>query len=312
MKIIKPSVEFFGAVPTDYDNALKFIELAGRTCYRSEGKIKEGSAEKFVKSLLRPNPPHLAMVEHSNFVVRLDSARSLSELLIQTGKFLNVVVANECTYVGGSITAWAQQCALYETPEFMFDPFIYRYGKLFGLNDPAPWESSWEQCPHAEIPAELHRYSAKFICDRGVSHEIVRHRPCSFAQESTRYVNYSGKDMEFIEPAGYEGWSPLAHDFFRLSCGDAARRYKFLVNCGGLKPQQARAVLPNALRTEIVVTADAKEWAHIRKLRTHKSAHPDIVRAMELMPWGEFLDGWEGINQNKCRSSSNSCYSNYM
>ena len=68
MKIIKPSVEFYGVVPTDYENALKFIEKAGRTCYKSEDKITEDSAEKFVKKLIKAG--HLAMVEHSNFVIR--------------------------------------------------------------------------------------------------------------------------------------------------------------------------------------------------------------------------------------------------
>jgi thymidylate synthase (FAD) len=97
-------------------------------------------------------------------------------------------------------------------------------------------------------------------------------------------VNYGKKDMEFIEPAGYEGWDPAAKVIFEEALRDDERVYGSLLR-RGLKPQQVRAKLPNALKTEIVVTADAKEWAHIRKLRTHKSAHPDIVRVMSMVPW---------------------------
>jgi thymidylate synthase (FAD) len=97
-------------------------------------------------------------------------------------------------------------------------------------------------------------------------------------------VNYGKKDMEFIEPAGYEGWMTHHQQFFESACRNAESFYNGLLSAG-FKPQQARAVLPNALKTEIVVTADAKEWMHIRKLRTHKSAHPDIVRVMNMVPW---------------------------
>jgi len=306
MKIIEPSVEFFGAVPTDYESTVKFIEMAGRTCYRSEDKITETSAEKFVKGLIRHG--HLAMVEHSNFVVKARSYISYpEEAPTLAGKYLNVFDNGEDVFIGGNLTAWRQRVEdLGNIP--VFAPFLDAYGELFGLGDNA-YSNEWQACPHNEIPAELHRYSAKFVCDRGVSHEIVRHRPtamdwfgefvdspidlykvldASFAQESTRYVNYGGKDMEFIEPAGYENWPPFTQDTFEDILNDCEQTYNILLD-DGLKPQQARAVLPNALRTEIVVTADAKEWSHIRKLRTHKSAHPDIVRVMNMVPWEEFL-----------------------
>ena len=257
MKIIKPSVEFFGAVPTEYNAALKFIEMAGRTCYKSEDKITEDSAEGFVKKLIKAG--HLAMVEHSNFVVRAIN----------------------------SLTAWAQITMEIRYAAVLV-PFVKIYGKLFDQSM-VEIHSSWEICPHDEIPKELHRYSAKFICDRGVSHELVRHRPCSFAQESTRYVNYGGKAMGFIEPADFDDWTNYARSDFVSSCEHAELAYNRMLNLGELKPQQARTVLPNALKTEIVVTADAAEWAHIRKLRTAKSAHPDMQRVMNMMPWEEFL-----------------------
>lgn len=292
MRIIKPSVEFFGVVPTDYENALKFIEKCGRVCYKSEDKITEGSAEKFVKRLIKSG--HLAMVEHSNFVVRAIQEVHVSAQefeCLDVGKFLNKHEDNVYYYVGGNLTAWYQYfLKRLETfhEGLLSDPFGDIYGELFEWHYITNKVAQWGQCPHDEIPHELHRYSAKFICDRGVSHELVRHRPCSFAQESTRYVNYAGKDMEFVEPAGYDEWSTWPKMAFSACCIDSEARYASMIR-QGLKPQQARAVLPNALKTEIVATADAREWAHIRRLRTAKDAHPDIQRVMNMMPWEEFL-----------------------
>jgi len=287
MKIIKPSIEFFGAVPTEYNAALKFIEMAGRTCYKSEDKITDDSAEGFVKKLIKAE--HLAMVEHSNFVVRrLDSSLDqLQHLRSSAGKYLNVNSIGWHTYIGGNLTAWYQRF-LTKGLGPIFDPFCETYDNTFGLEFPEGGCDQWEICPHNEIPKELHRYSAKFICDRGVSHELVRHRPCSFAQESTRYVNYGGKDMEFIEPDGFGDWGTTARHWFSQHCADSEQVYRALVS-SDFSPQQARAVLPNALKTEIVVTADAAEWTHIRKLRTAKAAHPDMQRVMNMMPWEEFL-----------------------
>lgn len=284
MKIIKPSVEFFGAVPTDYAGTLAFIEMAGRTCYKSEDKITDSSAEGFVKRLISAG--HLAMVEHSNFVVRTLNVNVVgcgASLVEKAGKYLSIAYDEEYTYIGGNLTAWAQLAArsAYQSKELLA-PFHIVYAKMFGLH--AGWENHWKVCPHNETPKELHRYSAKFICDRGVSHELVRHRPCSFAQESTRYVNYGGKDMEFIEPAGFAEWPIRSSVDFRVNLRDCEILYEQLL-AEGLKPQQARAVLPNALKTEIIVTADVAEWGHIKKLRTHPSAHPDMVRLTSMIPW---------------------------
>ena len=287
MKIIKPSVEFFGAVPTEYNASLKFIEMAGRTCYKSEDKITEDSAEGFVRKLIQAG--HLAMVEHSNFVVRANDVFTPSYVALikeQIGKYINIKKWKDHIYIGGSLTAWAQVTMEIKYAAVLV-PYIEIYGKLFDQSMVTIY-SPWEVCPHDEILPSLHRFAAKFICDRGVSHELVRHRPCSFAQESTRYVNYGGKDMEFIEPAEYEEWGAHTQSHFEMLCEGTEQTYKDLLH-HGLKPQQARAVLPNALKTEIVVTADAAEWAHIRKLRTARTAHPDMQRVMNMMPWEEFL-----------------------
>lgn len=283
MKIIKPSVEFFGPVPTDYDAAIKFIEIAGRTCYKSEDKITPDSAEKFVKRLI--NAGHLAMIEHSNFVVRADTPSMFNPSI---GKYLQEFRDSRYIYIGGNLTAWANHVNYLQVQLFV-RPFLQEYGDLFSLPVQNVNESdAWQICPHNEIPKELHRYSARFICDRGVSHELVRHRPCSFAQESTRYVNYNGKDMEFIKPDEFNNWSQYAQKVFYNSC-DLAETYYRHLNEESLKPQQARAVLPNALKTEIIITADIAEWKHIRKLRTAKDAHPDMQRVMNMIPWDDFI-----------------------
>lgn len=290
MKLIKPSVQFFGAVPTDYESALRFIEMAGRTCYKSEDKITEDSAEKFVKKLIKAG--HLAMVEHSNFVIQMHQPiihvpNLLSVIEAITGKYLNVVHDDNYIYIGGNLTAWYQQGNTVGWDDIIFRCFSDKYADLFNITLFENINTLWQVCPYDDIPYELHRYSAKFICDRGVSHELVRHRPCSFAQESTRYVNYGGKDMEFIEPTGYEDWHFAAKFNFQFQCEESEYRYNNLLRY--LTPQQARAVLSNALKTEIIVTADAEEWTHIRKLRTAAGAHPDMQRVMSMMPWEEFL-----------------------
>lgn len=299
MKIVKPSIEFWGEVPTDYDSAIRFIEKAGRTCYKSEDKITPDSAEKFVRKLIAAG--HLAMVEHSNFVVRTSEGEEYQyyDLQAVAGKYLTVFDDGKYYYIGGNLTAWSQRCSSYSSEdanvpfEAVFVPFLEVYGTLFGLQQYdedlcGDYLSDWQPCPHNEIPKELRRYTVKFICDRGVSHELVRHRPCSFAQESTRYVNYGGKDMEFIEPAGFEEWPQMAIDTFKSACRQAEHNYGGLI-IDGLKPQQARAVLPNALKTEVVVTADVAEWAHIRNLRTAPAAQPDMQRVMGLVPWEEIV-----------------------
>lgn len=140
--------------------------------------------------------------------------------------------------------------------------------------------------------------TVKFICDRGVSHELVRHRLCSFSQESTRYCNYKG-GVTFVIPP----WLNLEEGTYDLPffderddkeilmyygtgscnwlnhCLKSELEYELLID-QGWSPQQARSVLPNSLKTEIVVTANFREWRHIFKLRTAQAAHPQMRELM--------------------------------
>lgn len=161
-------------------------------------------------------------------------------------------------------------------------------------------ENDWlDDLKYVCEPTEYHakKVTAKFICDRGVSHEIVRHRGSygmSFAQESTRYCNYSkskfGQELTFIEPAWKFPSSNIVNtrERFEAMLEEAEANYMELITLG-FKPQEARAVLPNALKTEIVVTGFIDDWKHFFELRCDNAAHPDI-RKLALDLQKQFID----------------------
>ena len=133
-----------------------------------------------------------------------------------------------------------------------------------------------------EAMLEHSSLTVKFICDRGISHELVRHRMASFAQESTRYCNYSqdkfNSQITVIEPFYLEIGSE-AYRLWEQEMVHAEETYFDLLN-QGLTPQEARCVLPNSPKTEVVVTANYREWRHMLKLRTDKAAHPQMRELM--------------------------------
>lgn len=129
-----------------------------------------------------------------------------------------------------------------------------------------------------EAVLEHFNITVKFICDRGVSHEIVRHRLASYCQESTRYCNYSKDDFSgeitVVEPF-YLQPDTLAYNAWKKACEAAEAAYFSLLDWG-CTPQEARAVLPNSLKTEVVMTANLREWRHFFKLRCAPAAHPQM------------------------------------
>ena len=129
-----------------------------------------------------------------------------------------------------------------------------------------------------EAVLEHFNITVKFICDRGVSHEIVRHRLASYCQESTRYCNYSKDDFSgeitVVEPF-YLKPDTLAYNAWKEACEAAEAAYFSLLDWG-CTPQEARAVLPNSLKTEVVMTANLREWRHFFKLRCATAAHPQM------------------------------------
>jgi thymidylate synthase (FAD) len=142
--------------------------------------------------------------------------------------------------------------------------------------------------------------SVKFIRDRGVSHELVRHRMASWAQESTRYCNYGkANEVTVIEPCfwpgtermmaegkAYEEHRPSQYMLWYETCEIAEKAYLKLLELGS-SPQEARSVLPNSLKTEIVMTANMREWRHFFKLRCAPSAHPQM-RELTIPLFQEF------------------------
>lgn len=127
-----------------------------------------------------------------------------------------------------------------------------------------------------ESPIEHFSVSVRIICDRGVSHEWVRHRIASFSQESTRYCNYQkskfGSELTFIRPYFAEEGSKL-FDIWKSSMQQAETAYFEMLNCGA-KPEDARSVLPNSLKTEFICTMNLREWRHFFRLRCAPAAHP--------------------------------------
>lgn len=282
----------------------KKIELAGRTCYKSEDRITTDSAVKFVQALIKRQ--HTAMLEHACFVFLIPfDVNDIGLLERQYIEFLRNdpyihVTQNydERRYlVSGSVRGLCQ---------FKFDgPIIECLKKqyldlVYGERQPAPVRSEdifamivdIDTLPNlTDEEIGQHKYvTARFVTDRGVTHELVRHRPASFAQESTRYVNYLA-GLSIALPTGFNERSPEVQEEYQQAFMDSERHYANLIKMGQV-PQQARAVLPTALKTEIVVTACMAEWDHIFNLRLHGTTgnpHPDIKTIMEKV-YPMFLD----------------------
>jgi thymidylate synthase (FAD) len=172
---------------------------------------------------------------------------------------------------------WIVRPRLYEKPP---EQIIDIVGRTCYQSEPRQGDSSQRFCERRfnEKHMPLFEFGVdpiiRFVTNRGVTHEFVRHRLCSFAQESTRYCDYHN-EMFFIKPVWFDDVRIEAHHTFMIACRDAERYYKELRRLGW-SPQQAREVLPNALRAEIVVKANLREWRHIFQMRLSKAAHPQF------------------------------------
>lgn len=254
MKLIESSVQII-----EEKDPYKMIELAGRTCYRSENNITEDSAKEFVDRMIKLG--HGAMLEHGTVYLTIaKTAMNIGDPIFYVRNKYSKVNEDDLFY--------------YITTNMRV---IVENNRLDDLQ-------------YQVEPTEHHekRITAKFICDRGVSHEFVRHRVFSFAQESTRYCNYSkdkfGNELTFIKPSwgyfkniSYKDAGYFDGDVFESSLKKAESCYFKLIE-KGWKPQQARAVLPNATKTELVMTGFESDWEHFFELRCSKAAHPDAQK----------------------------------
>ena len=134
--------------------------------------------------------------------------------------------------------------------------------------------------------------TVRIVTSRAVTHELVRHRIASFSQESQRYVKFSG-EIEFIQPVWWRGVPIQEQALFAASCAEAERAYHRLL-AQGRRPEEARDVLPNAISTRIVVTANMREWMHIFALRTARAAYPP-TRELMLRIQADFIERWPDI-----------------
>lgn len=139
--------------------------------------------------------------------------------------------------------------------------------------------------------------TVRFVVDRGVSHELVRHRLASFSQESTRYCNYGkdkfGNEITVIEPCFWPDKALHKYRWWKDAC-ETAERWYFELLSQGATPQEARSVLPNSLKTEVVMTANPREWRHVFKVRAHRDAHPQMVEVMKPL-LAEFQQRWPAL-----------------
>lgn len=142
-----------------------------------------------------------------------------------------------------------------------------------------------------EAVIEHYNITVKFTTDRGITHEIVRHRIASYAQESTRYCNYSkdkfSNEITVIRPADIKEGTPADADW--TAAMESAEKFYFALLADGCRPQTARSVLPTCTKTEIMVTMNLREWRHFIHLRGSEAAHPDI-RLLALDLWKQFRE----------------------
>ena len=275
MKLIKPYFEIWEQSAV-LEGVYKQIERVGRVCYKSEDKITEDSAKPFVDRMIKSG--HGAMLEHGTVYLQFFWAGAVCQQCNQTApnKLLDRYAGNKYSivhYHGNDVYVTTNLRVLVE--------------------------NNWlDDLKYICEPTEYHerRVTVHFVCDRGVSHEFVRHRVFSFAQESTRYCNYSkdkfGGEIAINKPSWIEdkycianplGCNPMTMmnpvDVWWAANAYAEACYMRLLQLGW-KPEQARVVLPLDTNTELVHTAFVSDWLHffdLRALNKTGKAHPDMI-----------------------------------
>lgn len=274
MKLINSNYEIIEPVDYSLENLYKFVELCGRVCYKSEDKITSDSATKFVNMLI--NSGHVSVLEHATVYLKIHLDSKCTNKFLQEYNYLFEIFKRNPYSVVGELSNDRGCKDMYITTNLRV---LYENVLL-------------DECKQyiCDQPEDMHerRYTVRFVCDRGVSHEFVRHRVFSFSQESTRYCNYSkdkfGNELTFIKPYCIFGnideidRDNIVFDMFLSQLELAEDAYMRLLE-DGCKPQEARAVLPNATKTELVMTGFASDWQHFFLLRSNKygrgGAHPD-------------------------------------
>lgn len=297
MKLIESKVEY---LPQDegLEGVYKQIELCGRVSYKSEDKITENSAEPFVKRMIDSH--HYAVLEHGTVYLNPYSWQNMDYPDIRNFYYCN------------------PYAKVYTTPEFPQGTC----SKLISTNFRVLIENNrLNDLKYLCTPTKYHekRYTFKFTCSRAIANELIRHRVFSFMQESQRFVNYSkekfGNEISYIMPSWYPESSVQQQEAFMQimkateDCYMALlgqwdekkpdRRFKTGFKNNPLTPQQARDVLPNATKTELIMTGFSSDWRYLLDLRLFGktgSPHPDMLDLMKkLQKAAEEAGIWDDI-----------------
>lgn len=328
MKIINPGVEYIPQTDNTLNGIYKQIEKAGRTCYKSEDKITEDSAEGFVQRMIESN--HTAMLEHGTVYMKMTIDRSSGSDILRFPWYRN----NEPTKL--------REVFGYVQSLFMFNPYSIvnlhhdrdtdTSVMCITTNYRVIIENGWSDMMNELIcePTEWHtpRITLKFTTNIGVTREGNRMRANSIAEESTRYCNYSndkfGNEITFIAPSWLSKEQITSHDSVKIakqarevlesgnytkeemaelvylrSCAESELNYLLLIELGW-KPQQAREVLPLATKSDVVYTAFPHQWRHFFDLRlygTTGTPHPNMKQIAELAS-KVLLEAPYGIDDN--------------
>ena len=275
MKLIESKAEYLPQA-SGLEGVYKQIEKCGRTCYKSENKITEDSAKDFVDRMIKSS--HTAMLEHGTVYIKLENKPYNTPLDSEYYNTIDKYQKNKYSKVNA-------------IPNFVCKDDIgndvYTYAYYITTNLRVLVENNWlDDLEYLCKPTEFHekRYTMKFTCDRGVSHEVVRQREESFAQESQRFCNYLkdkfGMSVTFIQPDWVlkEDQNEFENDI------KAVEQLYFKWINKGYKAEQARYFLINGTKTEICVTGFSSDWKYFLDLRyfgmTGKP-HPDMFNLMQ-------------------------------
>lgn len=303
MNIVKPYAQLI-----NHEDPQMHIEVIGRTCYKSENKITEASNRSFIAQLYKSK--HWAMLEHFIFIYDVTSMSCDGEEYLEiSAPGYNVSSAyvdynSQRNVISFNATAinnlYEKFIKTNDRKQYLIKRLIdrciwdYDCHELFGkdrdeykiFND--SYIEDLEPLKINDLILEEQKIHAwqtvKFVCDRGVSHELVRHRIASFAQESTRYCNYSkdkfGNEITVIKPIFFDNYCKAGDDDIQYNMWHEAmircEKLYFQLLKTGAKPQEARSVLPNSLKTEVIMTAKLDEWNHFFGLRVDTPAHPQM------------------------------------
>lgn len=318
VRFVRTSVFPHGLAPSEEKRVFQVIERCGRTAYKSEDRITDDSARSFVLMLKKHG--HLSVLEHSNIALRIrenpargnlpgiPSVQEFCESLRKNVRERSAYHRTCNTYENGGLVfviaanlrAWIETLEYLKQEATRYYAFLgHHLGRLFpgffqqetSLPDDFRYDVSTvpegfqlellRKDPRSDLPV----FIFKLICDRGITHEIVRHRVLSFTQESTRYVNYGNTGMTLILPEelepfyneermGFTGDDPRAQEWIRR--GEIIFDWYQADIARGLRPEIARDVLPNLLKSEIFVSGRWSGWSHFISLRDSRQAHPRI------------------------------------